>query len=149
VGRENVIAGSDCGFGTWVGQAAVDPDVVWAKFATMAEGTRIASKRWNVGYDALWIRYAHIEKPDKYSFFELSLRKSPARLRKQCAASTLGPGQLSRTDGSNQEAVGKGSFVVKVTCSRPAIGGRPRSAAGGGRRRPVPRMASPGPGCSC
>jgi 5-methyltetrahydropteroyltriglutamate--homocysteine methyltransferase len=30
VGRENVIAGSDCGYGTWVGQAAVDPDVVWA-----------------------------------------------------------------------------------------------------------------------
>ncbi len=27
VGRENVIAGSDCGYGTWVGQAAVDPDV--------------------------------------------------------------------------------------------------------------------------
>ncbi|CAN0317867.1 unnamed protein product, partial [Phaeothamnion confervicola] len=37
VGRENVIAGSDCGFGTWVGQAAVDPDVVWAKLAAMAE----------------------------------------------------------------------------------------------------------------
>src|SRR5262249_31336495 len=37
VGRENVIAGSDCGFGTWVGQAAVDPDVVWAKFTAMAE----------------------------------------------------------------------------------------------------------------
>ncbi|HVC53538.1 MAG TPA: cobalamin-independent methionine synthase II family protein, partial [Stellaceae bacterium] len=30
VGRENVIAGSDCGYGTWVGQAAVDPQVVWA-----------------------------------------------------------------------------------------------------------------------
>ena len=46
VGRENVIAGSDCGFGTWVGQAAVDPDVVWAKFAAMSEGARIASKRF-------------------------------------------------------------------------------------------------------
>jgi 5-methyltetrahydropteroyltriglutamate--homocysteine methyltransferase len=43
VGRENVIAGSDCGFGTWVGQAAVDPDVVWAKMVAMAEGARIAS----------------------------------------------------------------------------------------------------------
>jgi 5-methyltetrahydropteroyltriglutamate--homocysteine methyltransferase len=43
VGRENVIAGSDCGYGTWVGQAAVDPDVVWAKLASMAEGARIAS----------------------------------------------------------------------------------------------------------
>ncbi|MGH6740674.1 MAG: cobalamin-independent methionine synthase II family protein [Bradyrhizobium sp.] len=48
VGRENVIAGSDCGFGTWVGQAAVDPDVVWAKMAVMAEGARIASREfWN------------------------------------------------------------------------------------------------------
>ncbi len=48
VGRENVIAGTDCGYGTWVGQAAVDPDVVWAKLAAMAEGARIASSKfWN------------------------------------------------------------------------------------------------------
>lgn len=46
VGRENVMAGSDCGYGTWVGQAAVDPQVVWAKFAAMAEGARIASKKF-------------------------------------------------------------------------------------------------------
>jgi 5-methyltetrahydropteroyltriglutamate--homocysteine methyltransferase len=46
VGRENVIAGSDCGYGTWVGQAAVDPDIVWAKLSALAEGARIASKRF-------------------------------------------------------------------------------------------------------
>jgi 5-methyltetrahydropteroyltriglutamate--homocysteine methyltransferase len=46
VGRENVIAGSDCGYGTWVGQAAVDADVVWAKLAAMAEGAKIASKEF-------------------------------------------------------------------------------------------------------
>ena len=46
VGRENVIAGSDCGYGTWVGQAAVEPDVVFAKFAAMAEGAAIASKEF-------------------------------------------------------------------------------------------------------
>jgi len=46
VGRENVIAGSDCGYGTWVGQAAVDPDVVFAKLAAMAEGARLASKEF-------------------------------------------------------------------------------------------------------
>jgi 5-methyltetrahydropteroyltriglutamate--homocysteine methyltransferase len=46
VGRDNVIAGSDCGFGTWVGQAAVDPDVVWAKLAATAEGARLASKQF-------------------------------------------------------------------------------------------------------
>jgi 5-methyltetrahydropteroyltriglutamate--homocysteine methyltransferase len=44
VGRENVIAGTDCGYGTWVGQAAVDPDVVWAKLAALAAGARIASR---------------------------------------------------------------------------------------------------------
>jgi 5-methyltetrahydropteroyltriglutamate--homocysteine methyltransferase len=44
VGRENVIAGSDCGFGTWVGQAAVDPDIVWAKLGSLAEGARMASR---------------------------------------------------------------------------------------------------------
>jgi 5-methyltetrahydropteroyltriglutamate--homocysteine methyltransferase len=48
VGRENVIAGSDCGYGTWVGQAAVDPDVVFAKLSAMAEGAWIATRQfWN------------------------------------------------------------------------------------------------------
>jgi 5-methyltetrahydropteroyltriglutamate--homocysteine methyltransferase len=46
VGRENVVASSDCGYGTWVGQAAVDPQVVWAKMAAMAEGARIATKQF-------------------------------------------------------------------------------------------------------
>jgi 5-methyltetrahydropteroyltriglutamate--homocysteine methyltransferase len=44
VGRENVMAGSDCGYGTWVGQAAVDPDVVWAKLAALADGAELASR---------------------------------------------------------------------------------------------------------
>jgi len=44
VGRDNVIAGTDCGFGTWVGQSAVDPDVVWAKLGALAEGARLASR---------------------------------------------------------------------------------------------------------
>jgi 5-methyltetrahydropteroyltriglutamate--homocysteine methyltransferase len=46
VGRENVIAGSDCGYGTWVGQAAVDPEVVFAKLKAMADGAAIASKKF-------------------------------------------------------------------------------------------------------
>ncbi len=46
VGRENVIAGTDCGYGTWVGQAAVDPDVVWAKLAALTEGARIATRQF-------------------------------------------------------------------------------------------------------
>jgi 5-methyltetrahydropteroyltriglutamate--homocysteine methyltransferase len=40
VGRENVIAGSDCGIGSRVGH----PQVGWAKFQAMAEGARIASR---------------------------------------------------------------------------------------------------------
>ncbi|CAN0493948.1 unnamed protein product [Discosporangium mesarthrocarpum] len=43
VGREQVIAGSDCGYGTWVGQAAVEPEIVWKKLEAMAEGARLAS----------------------------------------------------------------------------------------------------------
>jgi 5-methyltetrahydropteroyltriglutamate--homocysteine methyltransferase len=46
VGRDNVMAGTDCGFGTWVGQSAVDPDIVWAKLATLAEGARLASREF-------------------------------------------------------------------------------------------------------
>jgi len=46
VGREHVIAGTDCGFGTWVGQAAVDPDIAWAKLAALAEGARLASREF-------------------------------------------------------------------------------------------------------
>jgi 5-methyltetrahydropteroyltriglutamate--homocysteine methyltransferase len=44
VGRENVIAGADCGFATIVGFHTVDPKITWAKFASMAEGAKLASK---------------------------------------------------------------------------------------------------------
>jgi len=44
VGRENVIAGSDCGFGTFAGTPTVDPRIVWAKFRAMAEGAKLASQ---------------------------------------------------------------------------------------------------------
>ena len=44
VGRENVIAGSDCGFGTFVGVALVEPEIAWAKLAALAEGARLASQ---------------------------------------------------------------------------------------------------------
>ena len=46
VGARTCMAGSDCGYGTWVGQAAVDPDVVWAKLAALRRGrARSASRR--------------------------------------------------------------------------------------------------------
>jgi 5-methyltetrahydropteroyltriglutamate--homocysteine methyltransferase len=45
VGRENVIAGADCGFGTFAGSQEIHESVVWAKFSAMSEGARIASER--------------------------------------------------------------------------------------------------------
>ncbi len=45
VGRERVIAGSDCGFGTFAGFGPVEPDIAYMKLAAMAEGARIASQR--------------------------------------------------------------------------------------------------------
>ena len=45
VGRENVIAGTDCGFATFAGIADVDPQIVWAKLQAMAEGARLASRQ--------------------------------------------------------------------------------------------------------
>ena len=45
VGRERVMAGTDCGFSTFAGFGAVDEDIVYAKFGAMAEGAQIASKR--------------------------------------------------------------------------------------------------------
>jgi 5-methyltetrahydropteroyltriglutamate--homocysteine methyltransferase len=50
VGRENVIAGTDCGFGTWAITDMVYPPVVWAKLRSLAEGARIATDRlWRPG----------------------------------------------------------------------------------------------------
>ncbi|MGH7390313.1 MAG: methionine synthase [Candidatus Rokuibacteriota bacterium] len=45
VGRENVIAGSDCGFATFAGSMEIHPTIVWAKLAALAEGARLASRR--------------------------------------------------------------------------------------------------------
>jgi len=47
VGRENVIAGVDCGFGTFAGRVQVDTNIVWHKLRSLAEGARLAS-------DELW-----------------------------------------------------------------------------------------------
>jgi 5-methyltetrahydropteroyltriglutamate--homocysteine methyltransferase len=43
VGAERVIAGSDCGFGTFAGFGAVDPDIAYAKLRSLAEGAALAS----------------------------------------------------------------------------------------------------------
>lgn len=45
VGRENVIAGADCGFAQGVGIARVHPSIMWAKFRSLAEGARLATQQ--------------------------------------------------------------------------------------------------------
>ena len=47
VGRENVIAGVDCGFGTFAGRVQVDRNIVWMKLESLTEGANRAS-------DKLW-----------------------------------------------------------------------------------------------
>ncbi len=45
VGRENVIAGADCGFSSFAGSTEFHPSIVWAKFQSLVEGARLASKQ--------------------------------------------------------------------------------------------------------
>ena len=46
VGRERVIAGTDCGFATFARSASqVEPEIAWAKLRAMADGARLASAR--------------------------------------------------------------------------------------------------------
>jgi 5-methyltetrahydropteroyltriglutamate--homocysteine methyltransferase len=48
VGRERVMAGTDCGFGTFAGFGPVEPDIAYLKLQSLVEGARIASRRlWN------------------------------------------------------------------------------------------------------
>ena len=44
VGRENVIAGVDCGFGTFAGRMQVDSKIMWLKLQALSEGARLASQ---------------------------------------------------------------------------------------------------------
>jgi len=44
VGRENVIAGTDCGFATFAGADEIHPSIVWAKFESLVQGAQLASK---------------------------------------------------------------------------------------------------------
>ena len=45
VGRQNVMAGTDCGFATFASFITVEPEITWAKLGAMAEGARLASTR--------------------------------------------------------------------------------------------------------
>lgn len=43
-GADRVMAGSDCGFGTWAGFGVVDPDICWAKLTSLSQGAALASR---------------------------------------------------------------------------------------------------------
>jgi 5-methyltetrahydropteroyltriglutamate--homocysteine methyltransferase len=45
IGRERVIAGTDCDFGTFAGFGPVEPDIAYLKLGAMVEGARLASHR--------------------------------------------------------------------------------------------------------
>ena len=45
VGADRVVAGTDCGFGTWAGFGPIDPSICWAKFEAMAQGAKLAAQR--------------------------------------------------------------------------------------------------------
>jgi 5-methyltetrahydropteroyltriglutamate--homocysteine methyltransferase len=54
VGRERVMAGTDCGFGTFAGFGAVYPAFCWMKMRSLNEGARLASRRlWGKGFSEL------------------------------------------------------------------------------------------------
>ena len=76
VGRENVIAGTDCGFSTFAGFTVVDPKITWAKLKAMADGARIASRE-------LWKKVSHPASASKRGASrKLKPAKSQARRRK-------------------------------------------------------------------
>lgn len=58
VGRERVMAGTDCGFGTFAGYGAIHPPIAYAKLRAMAEGAAIATER-------LWVRARAARPPEE------------------------------------------------------------------------------------
>jgi 5-methyltetrahydropteroyltriglutamate--homocysteine methyltransferase len=58
VGKERVIAGSDCGFATFAGSKEVHPSIVWAKLKALTDGARLASKE-------LWKKAAGKKAPKR------------------------------------------------------------------------------------
>jgi 5-methyltetrahydropteroyltriglutamate--homocysteine methyltransferase len=44
VGPDRVIAGTDCGFGTWAGFGPIDPDICWAKLRSLRDGADMAAR---------------------------------------------------------------------------------------------------------
>jgi 5-methyltetrahydropteroyltriglutamate--homocysteine methyltransferase len=78
VGRQNVIAGSDCGFATFAGSDEVHESIVWAKFDALGKGARIASRQ-------LWAQRAGKRSAKAAAKRERAPAKKPAKRRKTSA----------------------------------------------------------------
>ena len=84
VGRQNVIAGSDCGFATFAGSDEVHESIVWAKFDALGKGARIASRQLWAKREAKPAKAAAkgAKAPAKKSF---KRRKATARAARKVA----------------------------------------------------------------
>jgi 5-methyltetrahydropteroyltriglutamate--homocysteine methyltransferase len=78
VGRQNVIAGSDCGFATFAGSDEVHESIVWAKFDALGKGGRIASRQ-------LWAKRSGTRSAKAAAKPERTPAKKPAKGRKTAA----------------------------------------------------------------
>jgi 5-methyltetrahydropteroyltriglutamate--homocysteine methyltransferase len=96
VGRDNVIAGSDCGFATFAGSDEVHESIVWAKLSALAEGARIASKQ-------LWAKQSAAPakpkakptaKPAKTA--TKAKAKTPAKPKSKAKAKTKAKGRAAK-----------------------------------------------------
>jgi 5-methyltetrahydropteroyltriglutamate--homocysteine methyltransferase len=92
VGRERVIAGTDCGFGTFAGYGKIDPGIAFKKLAAMVEGAAIASQR-------LWPKAkkkAASARGGSASRAKAGRRKSPSRTRPARQAARRSSGRRPR-----------------------------------------------------
>ncbi|HEX4556292.1 MAG TPA: cobalamin-independent methionine synthase II family protein [Xanthobacteraceae bacterium] len=78
VGRQNVIAGSDCGFATFAGSDEVHESIVWAKFDALGKGARIASRE-------LWAKQPGRRSAKAAAKPKRAPAKKPAKGRKTSA----------------------------------------------------------------
>lgn len=78
VGRERVMAGTDCGFGTFAGFGKVHPLICWEKMRSLAEGARLASRK-------LWTRPAKKRPAAKKASKAAAAKKRPVTKKKSAA----------------------------------------------------------------
>jgi 5-methyltetrahydropteroyltriglutamate--homocysteine methyltransferase len=89
-GKENVIGGTDCGFGTFVGWSGCDPKVAWLKLEALAEGARIAS-------DRLWKRQAAVPRArEERAKEEVVSTRAKGPFRADHVGSLLRPARLQQ-----------------------------------------------------